>query len=622
MIIEAGILTGMVYNLYKYNNADKIEKKEKEKEFKNKWNLIMKYTGVKNKNEQTFTVLKYIPREKYGCDCIVSIPWGLDYNDFRKITSIIENNYGATVISNISPEGNSIYIRIAYNLNNADKSTVIKFKWYKLMQNNNDLINKDFKTFEIVKINKKEYGFDLIIEISEGLSYETILKSKIIIENIFKSNILIKYIKATHRINIQVFEINLNKLSFQYQMQLKWYNMLSSLNNPKNYINDSYETFEIFNIQKDKLFGFNCEISIPNGLSFEILKSIEKTICSSFGAYIYIENFPFEYKAKIKVITNPIDDKKPFEIVPTEPYELYFGITHYYEKMIADLTKYPHVLVSGSTGTGKSICIQIAITNNMYNHPTNDFYFAQLTDKQDFEVFRNCKKTKCIATTLAETYKMLTILKNIQKQRNKLFAESLVKNIRAYNKISQKNINYIYVAIDEMATFMPHSKKVDGCDYDIKLKIQDMMNKLVKESRNVGIFWIIGIQRPDMNDLLPNSKSNFRVKLAFSQESSASSKVVCDNDDAVGLPFREGIFMMGDKRVRFKTLFFDENNTVNNLLKDKIDTNHKLIDLNNSSTQDDSNNDKNNKKPATYMGNLIGSYEFFQKNNTNKVKIR
>jgi hypothetical protein len=173
-------------------------------------------------------------------------------------------------------------------------------------------------------------------------------------------------------------------------------------------------------------------------------------------------------------------------------------------------------------------------------------------------------------------------------------------------------MNCIIVAIDEMPEFMPKTEKIDGKDHEYKLLIQEMMNKLVKQARNIGLFFIVGIQRPDLNDLLPNMKANFRIKLAFAQENSASSKVVCDNDDAVGLPSREALYIVGATRKRFKTLYFTDD-TTKEILKDRIDENHKLIDFDGGENQEKESdfvkkvtkNDKNNEEKATKSTNKI-----------------
>jgi S-DNA-T family DNA segregation ATPase FtsK/SpoIIIE len=425
------------------------------------------------------------------------------------------------------------------------------------MQNDNKFINKVNETFSIVqiKINEK-YRFDLKVEIPNGLSFEDLLKVKSVIENLFKAQAVIVWDSILSVAKIRVFEIDFFKLPFSYQMELKWYKMMKSLSNQPNYTNNNYETFQIQHIVKKDIYGFDCEVTIPNGIPYDNLQGIKKIIESSFQAHVYMEEDKFNGKALLKIVTKPIDDNYKFEIVKTKPFSLYFGMTHYYEQMIASLVDFPHVLVSGATGTGKSVCMQIAITNEMYIRPSTDFYFAQLTDKQDFEIFRTCQATKCITTTVKGVSKMFKTLINIMKQRNEIFIKTGVKNIVSYNQVvSNKKMNCIIVCIDEMPEFMPKTEKIDGKDHDFKTKTQEMMNKMVKQARNVGIFFMVGIQRPDLNDMLPNMKANFRVKLAFAQENSASSKVVCDNDDAVNLPKREALYMVGAKRTRFKHCF-------------------------------------------------------------------
>lgn len=559
-------------------------------------------------------VLKYIPREKYGCDAIISIPFGLNYNDFFKAIPMLENNLGATVVSNLSPEGNSIYIRVAYSLDNADKEDIIKFNWYKTMQSDTKFINNGKGTFYLQDIKLNEhFGFDLKVVIPVGLSYEDLLKSKSMLENIYKAQIFIQWDSYHNVAKLRVVDVKDDKLPYVYWVELKWYKMIASLSSPNNYVNDNYETFKITKIVKQDVYGFDCEVIMPTGIAYDRLESILNTIETTYQAHIYMEQDKFNGKALLKVITKPIDDKVKFGVVKTQPFCLYFGMTHYYEQMIANLTDFPHVLITGATGTGKSVAMQIAITNEMYIRPSTDFYFAQLTDKQDFEDFRNCKSTKCITTTVSGVFKMFKTLLNIQKQRNELLIKEGVKNIILYNQKAKNKMNAIIVAIDEMPEFMPKTEKIDGSEHDYKLKIQEMMNKLVKQARNIGLFFIVGIQRPDLNDMLPNMKANFRIKIAFAQENSPSSKVVCDNDDAVGLPKREALYMVGSQRKRFKTLYFTSD-TIKQLLKDRMDENHKLIDF-------DGNEKVTEEKENTFVKKVDNSDEQKTSKATSRIKI-
>lgn len=137
MITEGLILGGVAWLLYRKDNLEKIEEKKRlkkqEKEFINKWKLTMKYNGIKNKNEQTFEVLKYIPK-KYGCDAIISLPLGLSYEDLFNIKDVIESSLSGIVDMEWKQFDNCIYLKFAKEQVTDDyKYTPIKTKPWELV---------------------------------------------------------------------------------------------------------------------------------------------------------------------------------------------------------------------------------------------------------------------------------------------------------------------------------------------------------------------------------------------------------------------------------------------------------------------------------------------------------
>jgi S-DNA-T family DNA segregation ATPase FtsK/SpoIIIE len=139
MIVSLGLLgIGATVVKYRMDNKEDIQKnkinKENEAKFRNNWNITMKYNGIKNKNDQTFEVLKYIPREKYGCDVIVSIPKGLSYDDLISRQAVIESSIGGIVEMEWKQFDNCIYLKCAdKQINDKEKYTPVKLEPYQLL---------------------------------------------------------------------------------------------------------------------------------------------------------------------------------------------------------------------------------------------------------------------------------------------------------------------------------------------------------------------------------------------------------------------------------------------------------------------------------------------------------
>lgn len=500
----------ITYGIYRKSNADKIKKekllKEQEQKFKNTWKLCMKYSGVKNKNEETFAVLEYFPKN-YGCDAIIGIPIGMDYNDLLKQISTLEVNYGAIIISNLSQSGESkgktAYIRVAYDLSNANKRTQTLFKWNKIMMNNNNLMNKNNQTFMMANFKENEkYGFDMEVSIPDGLSYKNLESAKDILNSNFKSKVI-----------------------------QKW-------------------------LEKDN-------------------------------------------KILLKVIENELPDDYKFVPIKTDVDKLYLGMTYDYQPVIGDLKIQSHMIYTGMNNTGKTVCMFTALTNMIYWHTEKEWelYISMISNKKDLRIFRNVKQCKYYADSLSKLYLLLKHLKKIILDRNNAFnsiTEEDIVNIYEWNKkFPRGKMKQIIFAMDEMSYIMSDSLDSES-EADLKNKCRDIINELYKEGRNVGIHILSCLQRPDKESFPPRFKAQIGIKICFKQPNDASSLVVLDTTEATDLkPQREAIVDMGEKYL-MKTLYLT-NDMIKQYISKSIEENHEYLDLENQ-TNANKPNQKNNSK--------------------------
>lgn len=430
--------------------------------------------------------------------------------------------------------------------------------------------NKNEQTYEILDIIKKHYGADCIISIPKGLTLKGFMGVIESLECSLKCDIMANLSKDKNSIYARLI-YNTDELTELEAIKFKWDTLMMY----GTYVNNKNETFEIQKLES-KPYGYDMTVKIPLGFKFSDIEAIKDDIENSFNALSKTEWRRFDGEIDIKIITTPLTNETKFTPVKTEsPHHVYYGRTHYQEDIIVDIYQFPMALISGATGMGKTYGIQTCITNIMHNWNNTDHYFAELSDKPDFEPFRHCKQTKAYCTDVLQCKGMFNYLMNVKAERNKFFKEKGCRNIVQYNKkYPNEKINDIFVWFDEFAEFMPSNKK--ELYYEDKEEMYETINTLVKQGRSEGIFLNVAIQRPDTNDMLANMKSNFNVKICYAQNNAASSKVVCDTGDAVGLPQTEALVIWGNNKEQVKTLWLDDD-MIQDYLENCIEEDHKLF---------------------------------------------
>jgi hypothetical protein len=358
------------------------------------------------------------------------------------------------------------------------------------------------------------------------------------------------------------------------EIKRKWRQIMRGTGK-KNKLEQTYEVLKI--IQKQ--YGFDMIISLPLGLSYDDLDDLIPAIESGIGCVSELEWKRFNNCAYLKAAMREYDEKRKFVPVPTEgPCEMYFGETYFLEQIKADMRDMPHVLYAGSTGTGKTRGIFIAITNLLYWYDDIELYLCQVSDKKDLQKFAHYKQTQYFAQNLQTTDQLMKYLLQEQQRRNKLINQYDMNNIDDYNRrFKNDQLKYIYLIFDEAASLMPGENKDIDHNYTVKKRIIFRLNELQRQARSAGIFIITSLQRPDKSNMDPNTKNLFNVKVAFRANNIASSKVLTDDDSVYNLPNREALFM-GSVQKTLKTPYIDDN-LIRTLLQDKYEKDHKYINI-------------------------------------------
>ena len=206
---------------------------------------------------------------------------------------------------------------------------------------------------------------------------------------------------------------------------------------------------------------------------------------------------------------------------------------------ISNLAKMPHLLIAGSTGSGKSVGVHNIILSILYKARPDEVKFILIDPKRvEMTAYKNIPHLYnpcCMAedadviTRPNEASDALKKLVKVMEGRYEKYASNMVRNIEDYNaKMTAEGGDkdyYIIVIIDELADLMMVASK----------EIEDSIQRLAQMARAVGIHLILATQRPTVNVITGTIKANFPARLSFQTVSAVDSKVILDSIGAESL---------------------------------------------------------------------------------------
>jgi S-DNA-T family DNA segregation ATPase FtsK/SpoIIIE len=203
----------------------------------------------------------------------------------------------------------------------------------------------------------------------------------------------------------------------------------------------------------------------------------------------------------------------------------------------------PHMLIAGTTGSGKSVCINSIITSFLMTQRPDMVKLILVDPKMvEMSMFRDVPHLMCpIVTEMERAEKILEWATVKMDERYALLAEAGVRNIAAYNRLSREekyerfqpttdeeraqiplHLPYIVVLIDELADLMMMAAK----------EVELHLSRLAQKSRAVGIHIIVATQRPEAKIVTGLIKSNLPCRIAFRVASRMDSRIVLDQNGA------------------------------------------------------------------------------------------
>ncbi len=238
--------------------------------------------------------------------------------------------------------------------------------------------------------------------------------------------------------------------------------------------------------------------------------------------------------------------------------------------IIGDLSSMPHLLIAGTTGSGKSVCINTIILSLLYRHTPDKCKFILIDPKMlELSTYEGIPNLLCPVIT--EAKKAASVLGWVVKEmenRYKLMTKVGVRNIDGYNSKHKTFMPYIIVIVDEMSDLM----LVSGKD------IENYIQKLSQMARAAGIHIIMATQRPSVDVITGTIKANFPTRISFQVSSKIDSRTILGEQGAEQLLGKGDMLFMSsaNKITRIHAPFVteDEIEKVNNFLRSQAEPNY------------------------------------------------
>ena len=231
--------------------------------------------------------------------------------------------------------------------------------------------------------------------------------------------------------------------------------------------------------------------------------------------------------------------------------------------VVGDLASMPHLLIAGTTGSGKSVCINTIILSLLYRHTPDRCKFILIDPKMlELSTYEGIPHLLCPVIT--EAKKAASVLGWVVKEmenRYRLMTKEGVRNIDGYNSKHALAMPYIVVVVDEMSDLMLVAGK----------EIENYIQKLSQMARAAGIHIIMATQRPSVDVITGTIKANFPTRISFQVTSKIDSRTILGEQGAEQLLGKGDMLYMSsaNKIVRIHAPFVSESEIekVNNYLR-------------------------------------------------------
>ncbi|MBR3362291.1 MAG: cell division protein FtsK, partial [Bacilli bacterium] len=284
------------------------------------------------------------------------------------------------------------------------------------------------------------------------------------------------------------------------------------------------------------------ELEVKSGTKVSKITGINKEIALALGAKDVRIQAPIPGKKTVGVelpnkVVSPVSIREILEEKPNEtPLSVALGRTIMGDSKTLDIAKTPHLLVAGSTGSGKSVCINSMIISLLMRTKPDEVKLV-LVDPKKVELSMYNGVPHLLTPVVTDAKKANIVLQKMVKMmedRYDLFEESRTKNIAGYNAyVAKKNeklpeeeqlkpLPYIVIIIDELADLMLVAAK----------EVEDSIMRITQMARAAGMHLIVATQRPSTDVITGVVKANIPSRIAFAVSSSIDSRTILDMSGA------------------------------------------------------------------------------------------
>lgn len=213
---------------------------------------------------------------------------------------------------------------------------------------------------------------------------------------------------------------------------------------------------------------------------------------------------------------------------------LLMGQTSTGKNFSLDLAIQPHILIAGSTGGGKSVFLSQLIASLAVQKDPSELEFILVDTKQlDLTLFSSLDHVSNMIDKVEDLHKGLDWLLSEVRRRTEAM-KGLARNLTEYNKVYGKQLPYIVLVIDELADVIQQDKELakDEDKETKRTRISAKLTQLAAISRAAGIHIICATQRPSIEVISGNFKTNFPTRISFKLPSATDSRVILDENGA------------------------------------------------------------------------------------------
>lgn len=296
-------------------------------------------------------------------------------------------------------------------------------------------------------------------------------------------------------------------------------------------------------------YGTEYTVHVPEGISLKDFIKSQEAIETYFNCKV--ELLPSSNrKIVLKAFTAKQDKLFKYELLNTKHLSFPIGYSH--SGLITHTMddEYPHLLIGGTSGSGKSVNLRTIITNIILNNSCI-LHLCDLKGGVEFSIFRRSSAVKTFSKNMTEAIQQINELKAEMYRRLDLFEKEYCVNLAQYNKKTKAHLPKHLLVVDELANITLYNKD-----------LTETISELLRMARAVGIHIILATQRPSA-DVLPGTlKANVAATIAFKTRNHVNSEILLDHKGAEELKGKgHGIYQTSNE-IEFQGLFLDTDEAV------------------------------------------------------------